>query len=50
MQFREALRRSEKEFRMQPRVDINLGIHGEPDDWLHSACILCSNGCALTSR
>ncbi|HJS86353.1 MAG TPA: molybdopterin oxidoreductase family protein [Acetobacteraceae bacterium] len=32
---------------MQPRIDINLGIAGEPDAWVHSACILCSNGCGL---
>ena len=32
---------------MEPRIDINLGIDGEPDKWVHSACILCSNGCGL---
>lgn len=32
---------------MQPRIDTNLGIRGEPDAWVHSACILCSNGCGL---
>ncbi|GAB2900941.1 molybdopterin-dependent oxidoreductase [Paralcaligenes sp. KSB-10] len=32
---------------MQPRIDINLGIQDEPDAWVHSACILCSNGCGL---
>ena len=32
---------------MEPRVDTNLGIEGEPDRWVHSACILCSNGCGL---
>lgn len=32
---------------MQPRIDTNLGITGEPDAWVHSACILCSNGCGL---
>ena len=32
---------------MQPRIDSNLGIQGEPDGWVHSACILCSNGCGL---
>lgn len=32
---------------MEPRIDINLGIEGEPDRWVHSACILCSNGCGL---
>ncbi|MDB6033429.1 MAG: Assimilatory ferredoxin--nitrate reductase 1, partial [Verrucomicrobiales bacterium] len=32
---------------MQPRIDMNLGIQGEPDRWVHSACILCSNGCGL---
>lgn len=30
---------------MEPRIDINLGIQGEPDAWVHSVCILCSNGC-----
>ncbi|MBV8865960.1 MAG: hypothetical protein JO210_11245, partial [Acidobacteriaceae bacterium] len=32
---------------METRVDVNLGIHGEPDRWVHSACVLCSNGCGL---
>ncbi|MGB6008934.1 molybdopterin oxidoreductase family protein [Castellaniella sp.] len=32
---------------MQARIDIGLGIQGEPDAWVHSACILCSNGCGL---
>src|SRR5690625_1997545 len=32
---------------MQPRNDINYGIDGEPDQWVHSACLLCSNGCGL---
>ncbi|MBM7117902.1 molybdopterin oxidoreductase family protein [Archangium primigenium] len=32
---------------MEPRVDENLGIEGEPDRWVHSACLLCSNGCGL---
>lgn len=32
---------------MKTRSDINLGIQGEPDAWVHSACILCSNGCGL---
>lgn len=32
---------------MKPRIDINLGIQGEPDKWVHSACILCSNGCGM---
>ncbi|HEV2419048.1 MAG TPA: molybdopterin oxidoreductase family protein [Terriglobia bacterium] len=32
---------------MRPRIDVNLGIQGEPDTWVHSACILCSNGCGL---
>jgi anaerobic selenocysteine-containing dehydrogenase len=32
---------------MQPRIDTNLGIQDEPDAWVHSACILCSNGCGL---
>ena len=32
---------------MEPRIDINLGIDGAPDKWVHSACILCSNGCGL---
>ncbi|MBN9507232.1 MAG: molybdopterin-dependent oxidoreductase [Altererythrobacter sp.] len=32
---------------MIPRLDRNLGIAGEPDEWVHSACLLCSNGCGL---
>lgn len=32
---------------MQPRQDVNLQCDGEPDAWVHSACILCSNGCGL---
>ena len=32
---------------MIPRIDSNLGIAGEPDEWVHSACLLCSNGCGL---
>jgi ferredoxin-nitrate reductase len=32
---------------MQTRIDSNLGIAGEPDAWVHSACLLCSNGCGL---
>ncbi|MGE5385978.1 MAG: molybdopterin oxidoreductase family protein [Betaproteobacteria bacterium] len=32
---------------MEPRIDTNLAIEGEPDRWVHSACILCSNGCGL---
>jgi ferredoxin-nitrate reductase len=32
---------------MQPRADINLGIEGHPDRWVHSACLLCSNGCGI---
>jgi ferredoxin-nitrate reductase len=32
---------------MKPRIDKNLGIIGEPDRWVHSACVLCSNGCGL---
>ncbi|MGH7080084.1 MAG: hypothetical protein ACREFU_18555 [Acetobacteraceae bacterium] len=32
---------------MRPRIDSNLGIQGEPDAWVHSACILCSNGCGM---
>ena len=32
---------------MQPRTDTNLGIEGEPDRWVHSACVLCSNGYGL---
>lgn len=32
---------------MEPRIDTNLGISSEPDAWVHSACILCSNGCGL---
>src|SRR3954447_19002884 len=32
---------------MQPRLDSNVSIDGEPDRWVHSACLLCSNGCGL---
>jgi anaerobic selenocysteine-containing dehydrogenase len=32
---------------MQARQDCNLGIDGEPDAWVHSACLLCSNGCGM---
>ena len=32
---------------MIPRIDQNLGIAGEPNEWVHSACLLCSNGCGL---
>ena len=32
---------------MEPRTDTNLAIEGEPDKWVHSACVLCSNGCGL---
>lgn len=32
---------------MRPRIDQNLCIAGEPDKWVRSACILCSNGCGL---
>ncbi len=32
---------------MKSRVDTNLSIQGEPDNWVHSACILCSNGCGI---
>jgi anaerobic selenocysteine-containing dehydrogenase len=32
---------------MQPRIDSNLRIEGEPDAWVQSACLLCSNGCGL---
>jgi anaerobic selenocysteine-containing dehydrogenase len=32
---------------MHTRIDTNLGITGEPDEWVHSACLLCSNGCGL---
>lgn len=32
---------------MRPRIDQNLCIAGEPDQWVRSACILCSNGCGL---
>jgi anaerobic selenocysteine-containing dehydrogenase len=32
---------------MQSRIDINLAIGGEPDAWVHSACLLCSNGCGV---
>lgn len=32
---------------MDPRIDTNTEIEGEPDRWVHSACVLCSNGCGL---
>lgn len=32
---------------MKPRVDACIDIEGEPDKWVHSACILCSNGCGI---
>lgn len=32
---------------MDIRVDSSLGIEGEPDKWVHSACLLCSNGCGM---
>ncbi|MCF7694640.1 molybdopterin oxidoreductase family protein [Mycetohabitans sp. B2] len=32
---------------MEPRQDQNISCLGEPDRWVHSACILCSNGCGL---
>jgi anaerobic selenocysteine-containing dehydrogenase len=32
---------------MQPRIDTNLSIKSEPDAWVHSACVLCANGCGL---
>jgi anaerobic selenocysteine-containing dehydrogenase len=32
---------------MENRIDISLGIEGAPDKWVHSACILCSNGCGV---
>lgn len=32
---------------MESRIDINLSIQGEPDSWVHSACVLCSNGCGM---
>jgi hypothetical protein len=32
---------------MRPRIDSNLGISGDPDEWVHSACLLCSNGCGM---
>ena len=33
--------------RMQPRRDSPVECEGEPDRWVHSACLLCSNGCGL---
>ncbi|HWF62141.1 MAG TPA: twin-arginine translocation signal domain-containing protein, partial [Nitrospira sp.] len=36
-----------REDHMQPRIDTNLSIKGEPDTWVHSACVLCANGCGL---
>lgn len=32
---------------MERRIDTNIGIDAEPDTWVHSACILCSNGRGL---
>ena len=32
---------------MDPRIDTNLGIEGEPDRWVQCACVLCSNGCGV---
>lgn len=32
---------------MQPRLDSNLRIKGEPDAWARSACLLFSNGCGF---
>jgi len=36
-----------REDHMQPRIDTNLSIKGEPDKWVHSACVLCANGCGM---
>lgn len=32
---------------MKTRVDTHLSIPSEPDNWVQSACILCSNGCGV---
>lgn len=32
---------------MEPRADGKLQCEGEPDQWVHSACLLCSNGCGI---
>lgn len=32
---------------MDPRQDGRIECDGEPDRWVHSACILCSNGCGV---
>jgi ferredoxin-nitrate reductase len=32
---------------MEPRTDSNVQCDGEPDHWVHSACLLCSNGCGM---
>jgi anaerobic selenocysteine-containing dehydrogenase len=32
---------------MEPRQDCNTSFEGEPDRWVHSACLLCSNGCGV---
>lgn len=32
---------------MKPRTDSKLQCDGEPDQWVHSACLLCSNGCGM---
>jgi anaerobic selenocysteine-containing dehydrogenase len=44
---RAAQRREMKEPAMDVRVDQNLAIDGEPDRWVQSACVLCSNGCGM---
>jgi len=32
---------------LPPKEDWNRSIQGEPDRWVHSACLVCSNGCGL---
>lgn len=32
---------------MQPRTDTQLATNAVPDQWVRSACLLCSNGCGL---
>lgn len=32
---------------MESRIDMNISISTEPDRWVPSACILCSNGCGV---
>jgi anaerobic selenocysteine-containing dehydrogenase len=42
-----ACMKNTRNINMENRIDMSLGIDGEPDKWVHSACILCSNGCGV---